>query len=369
MPAGCGSASEAGPDRPAGTTERLSGPEQSGACQSARGAVAAMKQSPPPGFDEAAAAELERQVEQLCREGFPVAPTAPPPSGPPSRGCHALEPDRPRVPLRGGTAAPPARPVPFFAPRAGRLPATGTPLVGGVRLPRGSRCLHHWATDEPVRDPARLAARLAAVFEQTGLWPVLWDLDDPDRYMNATGDPDAAARLEADEVLERNWSAYRLGGRFGRFPGLAEGSPGDARGAVADDPFGTRARFATDYAQSMPSFLLLVPAHRPADSLSVLGAELTEVMSDDDMTAVLRSWEERFGAVLTSIMPVEMVVDRPPQTAGDALRLAAEQAAFAPEDELLFEAADGLRGIADLLRSGDTPGIRSRDYWVFSFPD
>ena len=210
---------------------------------------------------------------------------------------------------------------------------------------------------------------MAAAFEQTGLWPVLWDLDDPDRYMNATGDPDAAARLEAGEILERNWSEHGLRGDFGRFPGLAEGSVSDASGAVAGDPFGTRARFTDPYAANMPKFLLLVPTHRPADAMSVVGTELTELMSDDDMTAVLRSWEERFGAVLTSIMPVELVVDRPPRTAGDAARLAAEQAAFAPEDDLLFEVEDDLSGIADLLRSGGRPGFRSRDYWVFSFPD
>ncbi len=50
------------------------------------------------------------------------------------------------------------------------------------------------------------------------------------------------------------------------------------------------------------SSLLLVPANRPADVLSVLGGLIaTEVMSDAELTAVARSWEERFGTVVVGI--------------------------------------------------------------------
>lgn len=77
----------------------------------------------------------------------------------------------------------------FIAASPGRIPADGTPTVGGIRLPAG----HHvhglsvgsrtvlrpaWSTDVPVADAIQLAARLADAFPRTGLWPVLWTPSD-----------------------------------------------------------------------------------------------------------------------------------------------------------------------------------------------
>jgi len=118
--------------------------------------------------------------------------------------------------------------------------------------------------------------------------------------------------------------------------------------------------------------LMLVPANRPADALSVIGAEMTEVMSDEEMTAVLRSWEERFGAVVTSLSAgaLGLVVNDPPDEVGQSLQLAAEHAAFAPEDENLT-GPTALSDLADRLREGEPgPGLtRSRHFWNFGWPD
>jgi hypothetical protein len=78
-----------------------------------------------------------------------------------------------------------------------------------------------------------------------------------------------------------------------------------------------------------------VPMYRPADAIGISGLMQSEVMSDVAIDAVVRSWEERFGTVLTAMGPgsLALVVDRPPTSAGDARRVAAEQLALAPDDD------------------------------------
>ena len=358
---GCGGSAN---DRP----EALDASERSGACRALR-----------EGFDQFAREhpdvpvdQLRRQTEESCRSGKALAPTGPPPPTRRSPGCDALEvPGERPLPLRRRTLSPPKPPPPFFARRAGALPPNGTPAVGGVRLPRGSRCLHHWATDAPVRAPGALAARLAGAFPRTGLWPVLWDSsgDGPDNYAHATGDPAAADRLNVEEILRGVWSTY---GMKGRFPGLAPGSGDRDPGSAAADPFGTLAKAPRPAGvPTTGSVVMLVPVNRPADVASVLGLQVTEVMSDDALTAVLRSWEERFRAVVTTVGAgtLGLVVDAPPSSQRDARKLAAEQAAFAPEaDELT--APGGLEALATRLRSGAPQAeLRSRLFWSFGWPD
>jgi hypothetical protein len=79
--------------------------------------------------------------------------------------------------------------------------------------------------------------------------------------------------------------------------------------------------------------VMLIPVNRPAHLYSVLGTETTEYHSDDESTAVLRSWEERFGAVVSVLTPstLDLAVGAPPRNDDDARRLAAEHAAFAPQ--------------------------------------
>jgi hypothetical protein len=358
--AGCG-----GSD---GRRGSLTHAEQANACFSVRSAVAQFAREHP----EVPTDEVRRQVEANCHNGFPVATPSGRPEYPPMAGCHSLNAgDEHPARLRRIRAASPQPPIPFFAERAGALPANGTPTVGGVRLPRGSRCLHHWATDEPLAQPERLAARLAKVFPKTGLWPVVWEVgfDDPDSYMFALDDRRGVSRLSASKLLGRVWTAWRVGP--GRFPGLASGTPGAGSGAIAADPFATlaRAREAEYQTNGLDRVLLLVPCNRPADVLSVLGPEASSSMSNNALSAVLRSWEQRFGAVVTSVGPasVGVVVDAPPRSDDQARRLAAEQVAFAPGDE---RSKHTLAALAGLLRSPDpNPDGRWRHYWEFSLAD
>ena len=240
-----------------------------------------------------------------------------------------------------------AGPVPFFAPRAGKLPSTGGATVGGVALPPGRRCATFWATDQPTSQAVRLAARLAAAFPRTGLWPVLWIPDNggpgdyvpglPGSFAPVYSVGEAVARvdrLNPEAVLKRSWARY--GPPHTAFAGLAHGNLTAAPRRVAADPFGTFiSTFPSDETPINGWVLMLVPCNRPADAIGITGLQQSEVMSDVAIDAVVRSWEERFGAIVTAVGPgvLALVVDRPPTNADDVRRLAAEQLALAPDDD------------------------------------
>ena len=107
-------------------------------------------------------------------------------------------------------------------------------------------------------------------------------------------------------------------------------------------------------------FLVLVAVNRPADVPARLGAFPTETATSAEISAVLRSWEERFGAVVVEQTPatITLIVDAPPDDRRSALLLSAEHHAIAPPDGA--GAAGALRDHAELLRAGadDRAGIR-----------
>jgi hypothetical protein len=351
-----------------GSSDQPSAPQQAQLCRQLKAATEhLLKQDvhPPAGAARAA-------VDRACREGFTYAPTAVATPAPASPGCkHLRDNDNPAHALRPRTLSQAAAPVAHFAERPGTLPPDGRPVVGGVRLPAGSRCLHHWATDKTVPDQIGLATKLAAAFPKTGLWPVLWDTygEDPDSFLAANGELRDADRHDAEQVLRRSWD--RLDVQKPPFPALAAGSPGAAEPSA---PFLTFAGSLppTEILSPAGSVLLLVPVNRPADVVSVLGAQLTQFDDDDKLTAVLRSWEERFGAVPVTVGPgtLGLAVAAPPVEKQQALRLAFEQYAFAPGDDSV-NGFDDLPRLADRLRSTkpDPNGLRSGGLWRFGWPD
>jgi hypothetical protein len=108
------------------------------------------------------------------------------------------------------------------------------------------------------------------------------------------------------------------------------------------------------------SVLMLTPVNRPADAIAMLGLIQTEYHSDATLTAVARSWEERFGAVVTAmgVGSVDLTVGAPPDDSGEAKKLAAEQLLLAPDGDL------DRRELAYELRKG-----QSRDVWQLGWPD
>lgn len=133
----------------------------------------------------------------------------------------------------------------------------------------------------------------------------------------------------AFDVLQRQWpgACYRdcrCRDPYGdEFPGLVaapgpEGCPIDAAVALAGGP--RRAHLA------------LVPVTRPADVVTAIGwaGPCNHMLDVGGLSAVLRSWEGRFGALLVGVDRATLWVSvaAPPQTEAECLGVAAEHFAF-----------------------------------------
>ena len=193
---------------------------------------------------------------------------------------------------------------------------------------------------------------LSALHGQTGLVPILAPAGGGDYLEAACQDPAAVAdvdRVDAAALLERRWAECFPGpwqpGRewdgdrqwveemaapfTSRYPGLAPAVDAAVAAEVLEAAAG-----------SFPaSRIVVVPADRPADVLPVLGwypgdwACAFPVPSPVGFAAVLRSWEERFGARLLAMTHDEacLLVERPPRGLDAALPVAAEHFVFCDE--------------------------------------
>jgi hypothetical protein len=170
------------------------------------------------------------------------------------------------------------------------------------------------------------------VFDRTGLWPlvVTTHCERPFRVGELSGPADVP---DAADVLLEGWRGTRLVRPDGTllpqrpWPGLAA-STGRADGDVAVLPDPPYRGWAHD--------LLLVPATRPADAIAQLGwhGACNWFLTGADIAAVLRSWEDRFGAYVVNIgfAEFDVVVTRPPVDREQCLVLADEHYAFCPDN-------------------------------------
>ena len=191
--------------------------------------------------------------------------------------------------------------------------------------------------------------------------------------MRVTTDPAANAELARLSELDRQEAGVVLpdretvhaeserrraerAARARPFPGLAP--PADGGALTASEIGAALAGLPT-------ARICLVPAPRAADVLATIGwttfddcYEPVPVTNSVWIGAVLRSWEDRFGARLLSIGPdaaeLRLLVQRPPRTEQAAGQIAAEQCAFA--DECL----SGLNEIPQLA-----PALVSAPIWRF----
>ena len=241
------------------------------------------------------------------------------------------------------------------------VPEDGELQVGSVRVPAGRRIRARdgfgepvaWVTNDPVPNAGRVWAALSQAHAQSGLVPFLaasMDLD-PARPWDSEEfrDPDDVTELDhldAAAVLRELWddqtleagsddedeyfdedSAESLAESLApfsprRFPGLA---PAEDHPLSAD-------RLDQVLGALRPYRIGLVPADRPADALPMMGwndAFPTAV----DIAAVLRSWEDRFGARLLRVgfAEISVLAERPPRALESAQFLAAEQWVFCNE--------------------------------------
>jgi hypothetical protein len=210
------------------------------------------------------------------------------------------------------------------------VPEDGEIQIGSVRLAAGRRIPSNdgrgepvaWATAEPVSGAGRVWAALSEAHAQSGLVPLLLAGigGDPERPWDTQEfrDPDELTgldHLDAAELLREDWlhktteyddydeedeeyedlarSIAEQVAPFSRrqFPGLAQ----------AEDHQLSAYQFERVLTGLDPARVGLVPAVRPADALPALGWNQAFV-SAVPYAAVLRSWEDRFGALLGTVV-------------------------------------------------------------------
>ncbi|MGV9313636.1 DUF4253 domain-containing protein [Streptomyces sp. NPDC003691] len=231
-----------------------------------------------------------------------------------------------------------------------------------------------WLSDEPA--PLGLWKRIRAEHPRTGLWPLLLEALDPrdDDFRPWASDELSPAEMSspADHdpaaLLARWWQEHTGSGDdplppavtapFGQLPpGLAPAAPeGADPGKTADEHADFFASFRDE------ARLGLVAAASGADALAAVGWT-GPVNYDGDtakFSAVLRSWEERFGArvVAVGFATLHLSVAAPPASGEDALAIAAEHFAFCPDNILQDSRYRGLSAYAEGL-----VGASSWDFW------
>jgi Domain of unknown function (DUF4253) len=235
-------------------------------------------------------------------------------------------------------------------PRQPRLTGwTGGPVCGPV----------YWASEEALPDAPQQWTRLHAVHDRTGLRPLLLD-HTPDGDLEPCDDGRIDA-LDAETILLREWhrfdgfawyrnparrAAWRAsipegvwipddpGPPFVTWPGLARpGTRGRDPDTVARE---VMARNLLPYwRDDQPVHLALVPAARSADIPGRIGSnDPNSYLLAAEMSAVLRSWEDRFGArVLACLDGLYVSVASPPLDWEHGEHLALEHVLFC-DDQL-----------------------------------
>lgn len=188
------------------------------------------------------------------------------------------------------------------------------PRLPAVALPPGQWHQRLWLSDQPLAQPDVYRACVAE-YEHSGLWPVL----------TPGGDRDWPRHTHNGKVIDLCGarSTYR-GDRFAEAGNLGwvRAAPGQYR-------------------------LALVPVGRPADVPACWGGATTPAEDVSALSAMLRSWEDRFGATLITLGSdvLELAVAAPPKNLYRALAVAAEHRSFCPDGsrhESLREYAKGL---------------------------
>lgn len=211
----------------------------------------------------------------------------------------------------------------------------------GLDLPAGRWHGPIWLSDEPLAEPGRFRDCIGA-FERTGLWPVLVPHDERfavagENWVDDRGRLAPAAQkveaIDVAETLSRWWDPFCCAGGTGclrpygaNFPGLAKKSQ------LRVDPLAEAGNTGSILARKGTYRLGLVAVERPADVPAALG--WTGMIKSTDqvaaISAVLRSWEDRFGATLIVLGfdEIELSVAAPPRLQGRAVVVAAEHRAF-----------------------------------------
>lgn len=234
-------------------------------------------------------------------------------------------------------------------------------LVGvlplGQFLPGDSPTM--WQSDEPVADVVDLWDRCERGAATTGIWPVVSGLICPQRLP----EPADIAAVDLVSELEARWRALRARQAMGfgqtgfpadlddveelialqrdrwehgwppyeQWPGLAPAAPDSGQAPaqvhrhVLEEILGLRVGNVRLVGLAhIGAYLALVRAERPADVPAVMAWEAEA--PHEFLSALLRSWEDRFGARVVALMgsTIHVSVARPPAAAADASLVAME---------------------------------------------
>ncbi|GAA3057725.1 hypothetical protein Aglo01_64330 [Actinokineospora globicatena] len=251
---------------------------------------------------------------------------------------------------------------------AGRSLAVALP-PGRVVVPEGGGRPAFWLSDGPV--PAGLWARLRAEHGRSGLWPLLLDSqDDDDAAYPPWGNGEVVVgelqpgERDAEAFLARSWDDYTghsdddpltPAERLAVTSPYGRQWPGRAPAPVSTtDPDRTADGLAEQLLAGHQSMRLgLVAAERGADSLTVAGwtGPTNYIPDTADLSAVLRDWEDRFGARVVGVGfdTLLLSVTAPPATHAEALAVAVEHFALCPDNVWQFDGAHPLFTYAERL--------------------
>ncbi|QGK72433.1 DUF4253 domain-containing protein [Allosaccharopolyspora coralli] len=228
-----------------------------------------------------------------------------------------------------------------------------------------------WISDDVPS--ARLLAALRADHRRTGLWPLLVVDDDEvygDRCTVGVVPPEPIEHVDrwnAADVMSRIWNGLcqadnDLGPAYPpeTLQPFDEVCPGLAMsGNLLADPDILANQQAHRFVDESTR-LALVPVDRGADALTTLGwsGAANHVSRTAGLSAMLRSWEERFGARILRLGPdrLDVSVAAPPQEGAHAAAVAAEHWTFCPDRVL--QDADGIGEYATEIR-----GRRTWSFW------
>ncbi|MFI5845309.1 DUF4253 domain-containing protein [Catenuloplanes sp. NPDC051500] len=216
-----------------------------------------------------------------------------------------------------------------------------------------------WVSDGPA--PAGLWPTLRAAHATSGLWPLLLDAlgdddgstrpwDDGEFSPSDASDP---AAFDPAALLATGWDDNTSpDGDSDDLAPYGSGWPGLAPAIRFGDPARTADDAATEWLRMRPARRLgLIPAGRPADAVTTIGwtGAINYVADSAQLSAVLRSWEDRFGAVLigAGFAELHLSVPTPPTSAAAARPLAAEHFAFCPDQ--VYQGAGSLKTYAGQL--------------------